>query len=264
MISQQLIDVLRPLRFRGKQRLLDGLAPNDGLRRAKVHGVWMDLDLSDRIQRSIFFGAYERKETGWVKSHLRSGDTFVDAGANVGYYTALAASCVQQNGRVFSVEPNPAVYQKLQRMIVQNSISHATALNAGLSDSPGILTLSVPPETHHNANATMVHVEGWQPVAVPVFTLDDCLKKYAIDRVDMLKMDVEGHEPRVLAGARNALAKKLIKAVLVEFNEYWLRESGSSSQKLWTMLVEAGFLHRGKANPVPDLEAGVTLLFELS
>jgi hypothetical protein len=76
-----------------------------------------------------------------------------------------------------------------------------------------------------------------------------------LDYVDLLKIDVEGYEPRVFAGATESLAHRKIRAILCEFNDYWLKQIGSSARQLWTFLADAGFRDaiRPSATPMfPD------------
>src|SRR5436190_21982560 len=103
-ILDSLIAVLRPIPFR-KFRLLNPLVPTRGFRRAKIFGASMELDLADIIQRQIYLGCYEPDCTRWAKRALRPGGVMIDVGANVGYFTALAAARVGLAGRVFAIEP---------------------------------------------------------------------------------------------------------------------------------------------------------------
>jgi hypothetical protein len=84
-LADHTIAALRPLRFRGKNRLLGWLLPDKGIREARVFGYRVELDLGDFIQRMVYLGSYERHETGLVARYLRRGMTVVDAGANIGY-----------------------------------------------------------------------------------------------------------------------------------------------------------------------------------
>ncbi|MDQ6666522.1 MAG: FkbM family methyltransferase [Acidobacteriota bacterium] len=253
MGSEWLSNVLRPYPFRGKLRLLDALTPRLGQRCASVFGLPMDLDLADSIQRHIYFGAYEPTETAMVRGWLRPGMTFVDVGANVGYFTALAASCVGSAGRVFAIEPQPYAYDRLAKFVARNSLGQARTLQAGLSSASGELPLFLPSEPAPEHNATMVTLGEGAQISVPVKTLDDCMAEWGIDRIDLLKIDVEGHEPKVFEGATKALAAGRIQAVMCEFNEFWLHHAGTSSAGLYRTLTAAGLVDQ---NGPADFQAG--------
>ena len=100
---------------------------------------------------------------------------------------------------------------------------------------------------------------------MPVKRLDDCLEEWGVESVDLMKMDVEGHEPFVLRGAPDALASGRIRAVLVEFNDHWLRAQGSSPDELNRIFREAGYVDtEGPAKFLPRCAGGVVTAFALT
>jgi len=240
MIEQNIVRAARPLRFKGKHRLLGLITPQSGMRSARIFGARFDLDLSDWIQRSIYFGTLERDETRIVRRYLKPGMTVLDVGANVGYYTALAAFSVGNTGSVYAIEPSPREFIRLQRLISDNSLN-ARAFNFGLDEKVGTQSLYEIPGSSNRA-PTMVEHGGYPPIAtIPVRRLDDLIEEWGLHKIDLLKIDVEGWEPRVFAGARRALSCGQIRAILCEFNEVWLRATGSSARALWQMLADFGY-----------------------
>jgi hypothetical protein len=136
-----LIRAIRPLQFRGKGRLLNALVGRRGERRTRLFGYSTDIDLSDQIQRSMYFGTMETLETKWVRNRLTHGMTVVDVGANAGYYTLLSANCVGPTGRVLAFEPGPSLCARLRKIIAANNISHVSLMQLALGSSPGQATL---------------------------------------------------------------------------------------------------------------------------
>lgn len=132
---------------------------------------------------------------------LRPGDVVYDVGANVGYTTALFAHCVGTGGRVVSVEPSPRTFALLARSLERNA-GNVTLLNLGLSDTEGQLTFYVPPSLDL---ASFVPVAGAEEMQVRVSTLDALSAAHGHPR--FVKVDVEGHEPGVLAGAAATLQR---------------------------------------------------------
>jgi FkbM family methyltransferase len=249
LLVDALVAALRPVRFRGKGRLLGPLVPHAGERTATVFGARIDLDLRDLVQREIYLGVFESKETRWALDWLRPGMTFVDVGANVGYYTLLAAQRVGAEGRVLAVEPGPYAYQRLCDTVSRNRLDQVRTLKVALGEQAGTLPLYVPPEASRNYSPTMVPHPSGTAVDTVVRTLDDCLEEWGVERVDLLKLDVEGFEPAVLRGARRALAGGRIGAVLCEFNDYWLREAGTSPTALYKTLTTTGLMNREPFEP---------------
>lgn len=240
MLRDSIISALRPYHFRGKLRLLGSIAPRSGERTARVFGYDVRLDLGEAIQWWIYLGAFEPVETAAVRSWLRPGMTFLDVGANFGYFTLLASSLVGEAGRVLAVEPSPYASRRLAETVRRNPLPQAEVFPLGLSSEPGTLNLYLSPSGFHSP--TMSASSGGDPVAVPVRRLDDCLDEWGVETVDLMKMDVEGHEPHVLAGASRVLGSGRIRAVLCEFNDHWLRQQGSSPQALYDTFGAAGFV----------------------
>lgn len=245
------LNALRPINFRGKTRLLDAIGPSSGTRRMRIFDSVFELDLVDFIQRRIYLGTFEPEETRLVQKYARPGMTFVDVGANVGYYTALASQLVGSGGRVVAFEPSPYAFERLQSMVRANSLKQTTAVHAGLSDQPGAAKLYLGIGSH-NHTPTMVAHENTTVMDVKVVTLDDEADRLGVERIDLIKIDVEGHEASVLAGAKRLLREGRIKAVLCEFNEHWLCESGSSTRHLESVLQEAGFRESEHAMRGPE------------
>ena len=252
----RLIRALWNVRFRGKVRLLSRLVPRTGIRSAHVFGTRLELDLADYVQRMMYLGCFEREETATVIRHLRPGMTFVDVGANAGYFTYLAAARVGITGRVCSIEPDPVLFKKLAGAVAENDLKCVAVRNVALGREPGELPLFVPPTAHANRAPTMTPVPGWEEVRVIVCTLDYMLDDSGIATVDLLKIDVEGYEAEVLAGAMRAFGEGRVRAVLCEFNDYWLRQQGTTPAALWQTFVAKGFR---AAHPMPDFPAGSTV-----
>jgi FkbM family methyltransferase len=254
-VLEYAINVLRPINFRGKLGLLDPLVPRIGERAAKIFGQEVKLDLAELIQRHIYLGVFEPEETALVRNLLRPGMTVVDVGANVGYYTALAASRVGKQGRVFSLEPSPYACERLRTMVEVNGLTNVQVCPVALGERAGELPLYL--GSHKNHSPTLVAHEGVAPAAlVPVRTFDECLDEWCLDYVDLLKLDVEGWEPKVFSGASGALRARRIHAVLCELNDHWLRRNGSSASALWQMLLGAGFVDFEASDSVPNLSEG--------
>jgi FkbM family methyltransferase len=246
--------------FRGKQRLLNALTPRKGLRTATVFGLPMLLDLSEYIQREVFLGYYEHRETVIVRSLLTNGSVFVDVGANIGWYTALAASIVGTTGKVLSFEPSPHAYKLLSQTVV--GASNVMVFNIGLSDHEGVLRLFVPPETYGNHDPSMVeYCAGMTPITVPVKRLGQLLEELDVPTVDVMKIDVEAHEPEVFAGCEEFLRSGRIRNIFCEFNDLLLRQRGSSSRELLAYLRALGYRPEDAPASFDDTLVNVLLSF---
>ena len=254
-ILETIISKMRAVPLKGKGFVLDFVTPHVGMRTAPVAGQYaMTLDLANAIHRQIFMGCFARNMTRWTKALLPRGGTFLDVGAHVGYFSLMAAEQVGPSGQVYAVEPNPAPFTVLDRHLMTNQIAHVNVYMLGLAERDGSTRLHVPDVTaHRDYNATFLPRAGWKPIDVPIRRLDDCLNAWNVSRIDLMKIDVEGSEPRVLAGGAARLADGVVRHLMIEINGPRLGEAGSSPALLVRELTSLGFapahLAYGRAVP---------------
>lgn len=197
----------------------------------------MKLDLADYIQRSIYLHTFEPEETRLLRSYLKSGMLLVDVGANVGYYSLLAASL---GCRVIAFEPSPYAFSRLETTILTNNLDwQIETLRMGLSDKSCELKLYLPLEGNHTPSMV---AQPRRSIDVSVRRLDEVVK----GQIDFLKIDVEGFEPNVIRGTDMSQ----VQALLCEFNNYWLEKNGTTSQGLYDEIVEHGFTPHKKFRPI--------------
>ena len=105
-----------------------GLFPHTVEREAVRFGCRMRLDLHEQVARMIYFlGSHEPKETALIERILKPDWVVIDIGAQIGFYTILAAGKLDsKTGRVYSVEANPVTYQRLQHHVTTNELHHVT------------------------------------------------------------------------------------------------------------------------------------------
>jgi FkbM family methyltransferase len=183
----------------------------------------------------------EQKSTERVCASLRPGMTFVDVGANIGYFTLLAASRVGPAGRVLSFEPTPRVCQRLRENIQLNNLSNVVTVQKAIADQAGkarFFQSSEDPEE----NSLFRHETGADPVDVDIATLDDELWKHNIREVDLLKIDAEGAELAVLKGARALLSAPNRPAIVLEVNPVTLGQAGIDPQQVLNLLEQYGYV----------------------
>jgi len=157
-----------------------------------------------------YCGLHEFEDMAFVLHALRAEDLFVDVGANIGSYTILAAST---GSSVVSFEPVPSTFQHLERNIHVNRLSHLIdARNEGVAANPGCLPFTVGQDT---VNHVLRPGETGDSIDVPVVTLDDALRG---QQPQVIKIDVEGMETEVLAGAKQLMSGDAPLALVVEVN----------------------------------------------
>ena len=176
--------------------------------------VWHYRD--DFIGRMILvWGDLDRRMTGLLKRTLRTGDVFIDAGANIGLYTGTAAKIVGDAGNVISFEPNPKVFELLQRNCAEWKWATIQIFNEGLSNRSGEARLIVPEGNFGDAALEGNAAGSGLVEQVVLRTLDAQLPNLPSGPV-VLKIDVQGHEPEVLEGAVSLFDTGRVRSVIFE------------------------------------------------
>lgn len=178
----------------------------NGMARCEVYpGVFLDLDLGDWIQRLYYLGQVNQSQLRLVKSLIPVGGTFVNIGANVGLYACVIANHVGQSGFVLAFEPMPENIVLLRRNIKLNGFPNVEVEPVALSNRIGMVDLYVP-STHPGGPSAATRIQnpgGWRVTGkVRSTTLDQSFDGY---RLDLIKIDVQGHEVEVLEGARKVV-----------------------------------------------------------
>src|SRR5207249_2412898 len=95
-----------------------------------------------------YFGMWEPHISRWIDERLSPGDTFIDVGANIGYYSLLAARRVGPTGSVVAIEPSPKTFRALEANLAQNRLKNVRTVNAAVSDRQATVPLYHGPDTH--------------------------------------------------------------------------------------------------------------------
>lgn len=169
-------------------------------------------------------GIHEEHIYAAVTQSLRPGAVYVDIGANLGCFCVLAADAVGPKGRIYAFEPNRDNFRLLQRN--KRSIGSNAKMEtykAGLSSKTGTAELSLGPHsTYHSLEKTFEHGET---ETVKITTVDHWAKAKQIDRIDLMKIDVEGHELSVLEGGKETLGRGIVRALVLECRDKKIRDA---------------------------------------
>ncbi len=204
-------------------------------------GYKIHCSFRDHIACSVFFaGCYEAQESSFVRSWLRPGMSFVDAGANWGLFSLLAASLVGPSGRVIALEPDPRVFLKLQSNIERNQLKQVEAFQVAAADREAELLLAGHNGVDQNSGMSrLVESGGTSHLTFTVRSrpLDALLDESGIDTVDLLKMDVEGAEHMVLAGMEAGLKRFRYRCILLELHPLHKGETHPTLREVTQLLI---------------------------
>jgi FkbM family methyltransferase len=193
-------------------------------------------------------GNPENYESALIERVLRSGMTVIDVGANHGMFSLEAAHLIGATGRVHAFEPTPGTRELLLNNLAANALSTVTVFPSALGEMPGTARLRVHNEMSAlNTLATMdvtwnrQKLVADQIIDVPVTTLDAHAVEHGLDRIDFLKIDVEGFELRVIRGAAKLLKEKRVDLVLLEIGDATCATAGVEPIDLLNELESLGY-----------------------
>lgn len=166
----------------------------------------------------MYMGDLEPIITFAAQRLLKPGDTVLDIGANMGWFSMTAAPIVGLSGSVHAFEPQPQLVPLIAASVTMNQFSQVHLHDYALSDSDGTAILHV---LKGNSGAGRLKAETgklWEPVTVKLRHAGQALDSLCLSSVRMLKIDVEGHEATVFESARETLTKTPPEVVIFESN----------------------------------------------
>lgn len=201
----------------------------------------------DDIGRCIYyFGIWEPNLTAWISQSLSPGDTFVDIGANIGYFSVLAAGIVKESGRVIAIEAMPLTREVLEGNFRLNGIHNGRIVGMAVWDTLGDLEMFGTREgVSGKATALKSWAERWNHedrVVVPCAPLSAILTAAEIGEARIVKIDVEGAEWHVVSGMIDLLDRgRDDLEIVVEVSPDSLQFEGRSCQDLFALFRKFGF-----------------------
>jgi len=228
--------------------------------RVQVGPAILHLDLDDPVlSGALTLRVFELSELFFFQKNCHGGMTFVDIGANVGLYTALAMHQLDSTGRIVTFEPHPQSYAFLQKNISTNqtgarSCPRVDALNMAAAPERGRQELRLNPENHADnrlyQGTYQGKIEHWDVLPVESRPVDDVLAELGIEEVNFVKIDIQGYEQKAISGFQNTLARSQNVILMSEFWPKGLKEAGGSATEYLQLLVSLGFtLYELKERP---------------
>lgn len=202
------------------------------------------LDLNDWVQKLIYFFRiyeFEKHETNTWLSLLRPKQTILDIGANIGYYSLLAAD-KYSDVLIYSFEPAPLTFKSLTTNINLNDYNFIKTFNLGVSDNMGTFDLYLAENKNSGMNSMAIPTGySGKKISIQTVSIDDFKKDQNIKKVDLVKIDVEGNELNVLKGMRNTI-KEDMPIFCIEIMDENLRKFGHSSEDVFKLFNDNDYL----------------------
>lgn len=230
---------------KGKWRLIDLthklIRNDDSVVLSEVQpGIWMELDLNSFIERHIYYAGFYRP---WVLPHfdrlLKRGQVVVDIGANVGQFSLWAAKKVAPTGIVLAFEPEPTSFAKLAKNVEINATGIVKFENMAIADFDGEAIFNFNAADHDNqGQGSLARLSCHRRThRVRCLTLDTLIAERDIKQIDVLKIDTQGAEMRVLTGAKGVIERDR-PAVLLRCHEDKCQEMQDATVDIQQFLLD--------------------------
>ena len=208
-----------------------------------VFGSQIAGNTRDILQQYIYyFGVWEPHLSRWIGQRLVPGDTFIDVGANIGYFSLLASKLVGESGRVVAIEASPEIFNALQGNLARNRARNVRAVNVAATDRKGWVRLFRGPDS--NIGRTTIREEcGFEfECEAEAAPLSAILQPEEVQNARLIKIDVEGAEWWVVAGMGPLLGSgRTDLEIVVEVQPGLLAQQGKRPEDLLGIFLNAGF-----------------------
>ncbi len=213
--------------------------PKNSIRRVYREGIRYELDISDYMEWLIYWGIRAEKRDQLYKV-VQRGWQVADVGANVGEVALNLAKRVGPEGSVYAFEPDSIAFSKLFLNHSLNNFDNVTLINVGLGAKPEKRVLMA--EVDYNRGGSRIQSNLCEGQTVNLTSMDLFMEENQVDKLDLIKIDVEGYEHYVLEGAIEVIRKS--KPILfVEVNDTNLRAQGTTARDLVRFLELNEYKH---------------------
>jgi len=210
----------------------------------KINGLVFELDLREAIDYEIYaHKIFEPDTTNAIKKFSKPGMNAIDIGANIGYYTLILAQAIEENGKVIAFEPMHWAFKKLEKNISLNKFNNIILENKALSDNNenniNAKFACSWPVFENKKNLHPIHKGKAMENKTDMITLDSYANNKKI-KIDLIKLDVDGYEVKVLKGAKRIL-KEDRPIIISELGKYTLKEVGDTPELMIDILLENNY-----------------------
>lgn len=214
-----------------------------GIIRISCQGSTMYVNSKDKgLVPFLVKGIHEEPLTDLIHRLIRPGMVFTDIGANIGYFTLIAARLMKGEGRIYAFEPDPNNYELLVKNIEANRYDYVTAVPMAVTNAPGKLVLFLDRINYGGSSLSRENIpQTGASIEVETTTLDHYFRNVVGDmKVDLIKVDAQGAEGLIFEGAENILRSNDLK-IIMEFWPFGLENMGTDPRNLLQLFYNDGF-----------------------
>ena len=210
-------------------------------KKIKINSSFVYLNPNDPvISGALYFRVYENSETNFLNNICFEGMRVIDVGANVGYYSALISELIGPNGIVLAIEPDSESFKYLLKTIKSSKNKNIRPFLKAASDHNNILPLYISKDNRGD-NRLYKTNQKRNSIDVETILLDELIIKNEINQVDLIKIDVQGYEPKVIRGMKNIIKTSNKIILLTEFWPKGIIDAGENPFDFLKMLRSLDF-----------------------
>jgi FkbM family methyltransferase len=210
--------------------------------------------ISDFGLKLMKHNSYEYEMTNHICGILKQGDSFIDLGANEGFFSIVASRIVGNSGTVFSIEPQQRLWQVIIKNIEINGLTNVQLIPFGISSTPGEAAMNLYPTLNSGASSLAgsfnfkvslkkIRKAAYTSSTIRLKTLDEVIPSY-IKNIKLIKIDIEGFEYEALTGAKRLLETGVLENLLIELHPEALESMGKSKSSIDSLM--AGYNYKGE------------------
>lgn len=203
----------------------------------EIDGHKIFLDENDSLRLSLK-GSYGKFETEFLKNEIKKGDTVLDLGANIGYYTLLMARLVGKEGKVYAFEPEPDNFELLTKNVKTNGYTNVVLEQKAVSNKSGKVKLFLS-EEHKSDHQIIGSTENRNFVEVDAVSLDDYFNNS--EQISFIKSNIQGAEGLAIQGMSDIFRRSENMKMIVEFFPLLLKNIDVEPSSFLEMLSNSGF-----------------------
>lgn len=204
----------------------------------EIDGNKIYLDEKDSLFLSVY-GFHEKTETEIVKNEIKEGNVVLDIGANIGYYTVLFAKLVGEAGKVYAFEAEASNFKILKKNVYENNYNNVMLEQKAVSNKSGTVKFYIGKDSNTENQLFKPNVKH-EEIEVESVSIDEYFKQLN-QKIDFVKMDIQGAEPLVIEGMTEIIKTNKNLKIMLEWWPDAIRKYGIDPSKHLTQLVNLGF-----------------------
>ena len=225
-------------------KIVQRVKQNQANRWFDINGVKMYLDITNPHTWDLRNNKnYEDNVKKIFLSKINEGDTVIDVGANIGFFSLLAAMKIGSKGKIFAIEPMEQANTWLKKNFKLNDFKNDEVLEVAIGDKQG--TMKMYKKTELSEMIVLDPAISKKDLIIcgeiNIETIDNIISKKKIEKVNLLKIDVEGFEYEVLLGCKESFKANKIENIICEIHTKYLKNRGIEEQNIYSFLKESNF-----------------------